>query len=483
MKKHNVIKTVEEDSIAEELGIEEGDILLDINGNEINDIIDYRYLIQNEYLTIGIRKPDGEEWEFEVEKDEFEDLGIVFESGLINEAKHCSNKCIFCFIDQLPKGMRDTLYFKDDDSRLSFLYGNYITLTNMKDEEVDKIIHYHLTPINISVHTTDMQLRKFMLKNPNAVNLMERIKKFVDAGIHLNFQIVLCKGINDGEALDKSIKDLSDFMPNGQSLSVVPIGLTKFREKLFRHELFTKEDCIKIVGQIENWQKKLKEKYGRRFVFASDEFYLKAELPLPNADYYEGFPQIENGVGMIRSMWDEFDEEFEEIEADTKERHFSVVTGVAAGEFIKSLCRRIEEKFINTRIDVYVVKNDFFGENITVAGLLTGKDIIGTLKGKDLGERLYIPESVLKADEEVLLDDVTIEDMERELGVEIRVSITDGRLFIRQFIMEEDDDGKADSSDSWPTECWQEYAVQQDSGRENINSGRHTGRYEGQDIC
>lgn len=434
----NVIIKVEKDSIAEELGIEVGDILLDINEQPVNDVFDYRYLIQDEYIEIGIRKADGEEWLLEIEKDEYEDLGIIFERGLMDKAKSCSNKCIFCFIDQLPKGMRDTLYFKDDDSRLSFLQGNYVTLTNMKKEDLDRIIFYHLSPINVSVQTTDPELRKYMLKNPRAVNIMENIKRLADANIEMNFQIVLCKNINDGKYLDKSIEELSQFIPHAISLSVVPFGKTKFRDKLEKIELFDKEDCRKVIKQVEGWQKKLKEKFGTCFVHISDEFYLKGELELPDGENYEGYTQLENGVGMITLMKEEFEDAFEKAEGDDIKRHFSVATGALAHDFIKGLCNKIKEKYINTEIEVYLIKNKFFGEDITVSGLMTGQDIISQLKGKNLGNALFLPENCLRAEETTLLDDIDIADIERELEVEVKISKCSGDSFLKQFInMEE----------------------------------------------
>ncbi len=302
----NLITEVEKDSIAEELGIEPGDFLRGIDGQEMKDVFDYRYAVHDEELTLLIQKADGEEWELEIEKDEHEDLGLVFESGLMDKARSCSNKCIFCFIDQLPPAMRETLYFKDDDSRLSFLSGNYVTLTNMTDEDFAHILFYHLSPINISVHTTDPELRRFMLKNPRSEFLMAQLQKLYDANIEMNFQIVLCKGVNDGAQLDKTISDLAAFIPHGRSLSVVPVGITQFRDGLYPMEPFTKEEAIGVVRQVEAWQEKLKAEKGTAFVFAADEFYLKAGLKIPLASAYEDFPQIENGVGMLALMRKEF---------------------------------------------------------------------------------------------------------------------------------------------------------------------------------
>lgn len=434
MNNQNIIIKIDKESIAYELGIEKGDILIHINNNIINDVFDYRYYIQDEYIEVGIKKSNGEEWLLEIEKDEYEDLGITFESGLMDKAKSCSNKCIFCFIDQLPKGMRKTLYFKDDDSRLSFLQGNYVTLTNMKKEDIDRIIFYHLSPINISVHTTDMELRKFMLKNPNAVNLTQYIKKFSDANIDMNFQVVLCKGVNDGKNLDKTINDLSKFIPHAKSLSIVPLGMTKYREGLFEFELFNKEDCINIIKQVSKWQDKIKGETGKRFVYVSDEFYLTAEMEFPNSEFYEGFLQLENGVGMISIMKDEFYKYFEQVKPDNKKRNITMVTGKASYNFIKELLESIKEKFENTNIEIYLAENDFFGHNITVSGLLTGQDIIKTLKNKKLNKYLFIPYNALKADEPIFLDNYTVQDLENKLKTNIIISPQNGGEFLKQIL-------------------------------------------------
>lgn len=429
-KNKNVIFKVEENSIAEEVGIEPGDILINIDGKEVKDVFDYRYLIQNEYIEAAIEKPNGEEWIIEIEKDEYEDIGIVFERGLMDKAKSCSNKCIFCFIDQLPRGMRETLYFKDDDTRLSFLQGNYVTLTNMSDYDIDRIIFYHLSPINISVHTTDLNLRKHMLKNPNSVKIMEYIKKFSDAGIEMNFQIVLCKGINDGKYLEKSIMDLSAFIPRGISLSVVPFGMTKFREGLHKIELFDKKDCSDIIDMVESIQKKNFNKFGTKFVFLSDEFYVKAGKKVHGSEFYEGFPQLENGVGMISLMADEFLKYLNTLKGDEIVRRVSIATGEAAFRFISDLINELTKKFKRTKISVYRIKNNFFGETITVSGLLTGEDIIGQLSGKDLGDFLLIPENVFKEDEAITLDGIDIKEIENKLKCKVKISSSDGTEFI-----------------------------------------------------
>ncbi len=434
----NVIIKVEKDSIAEELGIEVGDILVDIDNKAVKDVLDYRYMIQSEYIEVGIRKPDGDEWLLEIDKEEYEDLGIVFESGLMDKARSCSNKCIFCFIDQLPKGMRKDLYFKDDDSRLSFLQGNYVTLTNMKQEDIDRIIFYHLSPINVSVHTTDMELRKFMIKNPNSVKLMDYLKQLNDNHIEMNFQIVLCKNINDGDYLEKSIRDLSQFLPTARSMAIVPFGKSKYREGLADIELFNKEDCKKIIKQVSVWQNKFLEEYGTRFCYLSDEFYLTAEEELPDNDFYEDYAQYENGVGMITLTKKEFYDYFNTLKGDDKVRNVSIATGKISFDFIYSLACDIMEKYVNTKINVYAIDNDYFGRTITVSGLITGTDIIKQLKGRELGSVLFIPESCIRTGESALLDDVTLEDIERELNVKVTGAKCEGAELLKEILKTEE---------------------------------------------
>jgi len=434
-KKENIIIKVERESIAEELGIEPGDILLSVNGKNVEDVFDYRFLINDEYVELEIKTIQGEICKVEIEKEYYEDLGIIFEDGLMDEAKSCRNKCIFCFIDQLPKGMRETLYFKDDDSRLSFLQGNYVTLTNMKDEDLNRIIYYHLSPINISVHTTDLELRKKMLCNRFADNVLKRMQLLADAGIEMNLQIVLCKGVNDGKILEKSIEDLAAFYPHARSLSVVPVGITRYRDGLFPMEPFTKEDSLQVIETVEKWQRKLKEENGSSFVFISDEFYINAELPMPECERYEDFPQIENGVGMIALMKDEFDEYFNTLKDDEElKKEVSVVTGEAAYIFIKEFAEKLESKFKNLKINVYEIKNEFFGGKITVSGLLTGGDIIKQLKDKPLGEYLCLPKNLLRSGERVLLDDITLEDIERELNIKTKITGESGSDFIKTIV-------------------------------------------------
>ncbi|MDF2542001.1 MAG: hypothetical protein K0S47_1719 [Herbinix sp.] len=433
-KKAHIIKEIEIGSIAEEMELTPGDQLIAINGTKINDVFDYQYLIKDDQLTILIQKPDGEEWELEIEKEYEEDLGITFEDGLMDDYRSCRNKCIFCFIDQMPPGMRDTLYFKDDDARLSFLQGNYVTLTNMSEEDINRILFYKLSPINISVHTTNEELRCRMLHNRFAGSSLEKLQKLYDGGITMNGQIVLCKGWNDGEELEKTIHDLARYLPLMQSVSVVPVGLTKYREGLEQLEKFNKEDALKVLECIHRWQKILMEHYGTRMIHASDEWYITAELQVPSADHYEDYPQIENGVGMLRSMQDDFDAYYDELQGDDRVCNRSIATGVLAAPFIQKLVNRLSEKFPNLSIQIYTIQNNFFGTDITVAGLLTGQDIINHLKDKSLGDQLLLPEVLLRNGESVLLDDVTVEDMENALQTTIRIVQSEGKSFIDSII-------------------------------------------------
>lgn len=424
------ISRVEPGSIAEELDIEVGDLLLRVNNQEIQDVFDYHYLINDEFLTILIQKPNSEEWEIEIEKEYEQDLGIIFDEGLMDQYKSCRNKCVFCFIDQNPEGMRETIYFKDDDARLSFLQGNYITLTNMKMEDIERIILYKLAPINVSVHTTNPELRIKMLNNRFAGDALEKIKRLYEGQIDMNSQIVLCKGLNDGAELERSIEDLSKMIPYMQSLSVVPLGKTKYREGLCELPSFTKEDARQVLDQIHKWQDKLLKEHGTRFVFASDEWYIKAEYEIPSEDYYEGYGQIENGVGMVRSLVDEVSSYLEECEGDQRSHTVSLATAQLAAPVIEELLSRIKTKYPNVNTKLYTIRNDFFGHEITVAGLLTGGDIINQLKGQELGDYLILPHVLLRSGEEVLLDDITLNDIENALQTKIRIVQSDGKSFV-----------------------------------------------------
>lgn len=427
------IENIKENSIAEEVGIEKGDIVLSINDSPVTDIIEYKFLVNEDYIVVVVQKPDGEEWEIEIEKEVDEDLGIVFENSLIDDTRSCRNKCIFCFIDQLPKGMRETLYFKDDDSRLSFLDGNYITLTNLNDFDIQKIIKYKISPLNISVHTTDSDLRVKMLNNRFAGQIMSTLKRLVNGGICLNCQIVLCPGVNDGINLDKTIDDLSKLYPYLKSIAVVPVGLTKHREKLFELEPFNKQKSIDVIEQVENWQLRLKKKYKTNLVYLADEFYIMAEKDFPKYREYEDFPQIENGVGLIALFEKQFYDylkHLDKVHINCNSRELSVVTGASAYDFINRLCIDLGKRYKNIKINVHKVINNFFGDTVTVAGLITGNDIISQLAGKNIGDELIIPECMLRYQDNVFLDDVTIDTIERRLNIKIRVCAVNGRDFV-----------------------------------------------------
>ena len=432
MKKKNFehkIRAVLPGSIAEELELEPGDVLLAVNDHEIEDVFDYHYYTNEEYLTVLVRKPDGEEWELEIEKDFEEDLGIEFESSLMDDYRSCRNHCIFCFIDQMPPGMRETLYFKDDDSRLSFLQGNYVTLTNMSDHDIDRIIHYHLGPINISFQTTNPDLRCKMLHSRFAGDVFPKIRRLADAGIELNGQIVLCRDINDGAELERSISDMTSYLPALRSVSVVPVGLSKYREGLYPLKPFDAQSAGEVIDLIESWQKKIYPQYGVHFVHASDEWYLLAGRPLPEEERYDGYLQLENGVGMLRLLKEEVEETLAEVKPDgeTPKRRVSIATGRLAGPFLKELGKRIETVHQNVTLQIFEIRNDFFGESITVSGLITGQDLIAQLKDQDLGDELLLPTNMIRSGERVFLDDLTIEDAEEALGIPIRIVESGGR--------------------------------------------------------
>lgn len=433
-EKEHIIKSVIAKSIAEEMEIEPGDKLLRINDKEIKDVFDYHYAVNDENLVLLILKSNGEEWELEIEKEYDVDLGIEFEEGLMDSYRSCRNNCMFCFIDQMPPGMRETLYFKDDDARLSFLQGNYITLTNMKDEDIDRILFYKLSPINISVHTTNKELRCNMLHNRFAGDSLDKIKKLYDAGITMNGQVVLCKGYNDGEELERTIHDLAAYIPHMQSVSIVPVGLTKYREGLVHLDKFEEKDALEVLEIIHRWQSILYKEYGTRFIHASDEWYITAGLPIPDADNYEGYLQIENGVGMVRSLMNEFKEVYESLLGDNRSKSISIATGVLAAPIIEDFMNQISNKYPNIHIEVFAIKNEFFGVDITVAGLLTGQDIMKQLKGKKLGDYLILPDVLLRSGEKVLLDDFTVEDIENTLQTEIRIVQSDGKSLINAII-------------------------------------------------
>lgn len=436
-KKRHIISKVLPQSIGEEMELTPGDELISINGHVIEDVFDYHYLVNDDYLEILVRKENGEEWELEIEKDYEEDLGIEFENSLMDEYRSCRNHCIFCFIDQMPKGMRDTLYFKDDDSRLSFLQGNYVTLTNMSDHDIDRIIQYHLAPINISFQTTNPQLRCKMLNNRFAGDIFSKVQRLYEAGIEMNGQVVLCKGINDGEELERTIKDLTSYLPYLKSVSIVPVGLSKYRDGLYPLEPFNKEDAEKVLDIVHQWQEKLYPKYGLHFIHCSDEWYILAERELPKEDQYDGYLQLENGVGMLRLLEEEVKEALVHSDKEAVKRKVSIATGKLAAPFIKKNVELVISVYGDLEVEVYPVRNDFFGEMITVSGLITGQDLIAQLKGQELGERLLIPCNMLRAGENVFLDDVTVEMVEKELGVPVAVVDEDGASFVRALTQKE----------------------------------------------
>ncbi len=423
------VLSVDKGSIAEELEIEAGDLILSIDGKEIVDYLDYKFLSTGEEILMTVKKKNGEIYEYEIENPYIEDLGINFSNMLFDKAHSCHNKCIFCFIDQMPKGMRDTLYFKDDDARLSFLYGNYVTLTNMKDSDIDRLIEYRISPVNISVHTTNPQLRREMLHNKNAGKILEHIKKLYDNGIEMNMQVVLCKGINDGVELDRTIGELSKFLPVAKSMSVVPVGLTRCREGLYPLKPFEKEDCVKVVRQIEAWQKKLLEACGTRFVYASDEFYVNGGINIPDEENYEDFPQIENGVGMLASFEAEFNVALKSGIEKAKDEKIIVATGEISYNFIKKLVNHAKMRYNINDIEVVCVKNELFGGKVSVSGLLGASDLFRELCGKT-ADKLLITESMLKADEDIFLDDVTLEEAQEKLSMEIIPVKNDGGCFL-----------------------------------------------------
>lgn len=424
----NIIVKVLKNSIAEEMELEPGDELITVNNCIVKDYIDYKYQISDENVLFEVRKKDGEIWELEIEKEYDEDIGIVFENPLMDNIKVCSNKCIFCFIDQMPKGMRKTLYVKDDDTRLSFLYGNFITLTNLKEDEIERIIKYKISPIKVSVHTTDSELRKYMMGNDKNIDILESLKMLIDAGITVDCQIVLVRDVNDGKQLQKTISDLSSLHPGLRSVAVVPVGLTKFRDRLTEIRPFDKESATELVNEVSNIQRELYEKLGTRFIFIADEFYITSGMDFPAYDDYEDFDQLENGIGMCRLFKQQIEDlidEYEDSEPIAEELTF--VTGAAAYELMVELSEKIMKK-IPVKINVVKIINDYFGKRITVSGLTTGKDIIEQLKGKNY-KNIILPRNMIN-DNNVMLDDLTTKDLEKELNTEVTVCEVDGKTLL-----------------------------------------------------
>lgn len=432
----NIIEDVVLGSIADELGIDPGDILVSINKMPVRDVIDYRYLISDEILDIVIEKKDGELWEFEIEKDFNEDIGIIFTNPLIDKAKTCQNKCMFCFIDQLPPNMRDTLYFKDDDSRLSFLQGNFITMTNMKENDIQRIIDYKLSPINVSVHTTNPELRIRMLRNKKAGMIFETLKRFHEAGLEMNCQIVLVPGVNDDAELKSTIYDLSSLYPSVNSVAVVPVGITKYRDGLDSLGIYDLASASTLIEQIEEMQHVYLDSIGTRFVFASDEFYCVSGKALPDHDFYEGFPQYENGVGLLRSFSTELTEALDDTEACLSDKRFLIATGKLAAIFMKSMSDMIRDKISGLTIDVIPIKNNFFGETITVSGLITGGDLVDQVRASGEYDAVFIPRSMMKRDEDIFLDNMTFSQASEFLMNRLRLVPVDGREFLESIMKE-----------------------------------------------
>lgn len=434
-KKHKIVK-VQPGSIAEEMELEAGDLLLSINNQNIEDVFDYRYFLAEEYIEIQIQKPSGEVWLLEIEKEYNEDLGLIFENSLMDDLIRCRNKCKFCFIDQLPPNMRDTVYFKDDDWRMSYLNGNYITLTNMSEKDMARLIKHKLSPMNISIHATIPEVRINLLSNRFAGNIMSQIKTLIDAGIKINGQIVLCKGINDGEVLEKTIKDLSVFIPDILSLTVVPVGISKYRENLEKLEPFDKAAAKEVIDTVNRWQKYYLEKMNTRFIFAADEFYITADVDLPSYKEYEDFPVLDNGVGMLTKFKYELTQALEEIDTIIEDKlEVSIATGKITESFMKECIAQVNKKLPGLIAHIYPVENDFFGEHITVTGLLTGSDIVQTLKTKEkLGKAILLAENMLKCGEQVLLDDYTIDTIAKELNKQVVIMPNHGMQWLKTIL-------------------------------------------------
>lgn len=423
-------------SRAKKAGIQADDILVSINGNEISDVLDYRFYLADEKIILTVRRED-KNLDFTIKKDEYDDIGLIFETPLMDKKHTCANKCIFCFIDQLPGGLRESLYFKDDDSRLSFLHGNYITLTNLYDKDIDRIIKMHISPINISVHTTNPELRCQMMHNKRAGEVLKYMKKLADGGCNICAQVVLCRGINDGAELERTMRDLTELYPRLQSVSIVPAGLTSYRDKLYPLTPYTEEECRNIIVQVDKFALECKEKFGSRLFFSADELYIKGKIPIPCDEYYEEYSQIENGVGLVTSLITSVNEELnyaDEYTLSKKGRKVSIATGVAAFDYIKSIAERLCAVFPGLSCDVYKIKNNFFGETITVAGLLTGKDMAEQLSGKDLGDELLIPAVTLRNDGDLFLCGMTPDELSAKLGVKVTPVINDGAELIKAIL-------------------------------------------------
>ena len=422
---------VEKGSSADRVGIRCGDYLISINGREVRDVLDYRFFLAEKTVVLKIHR-NADLFDVTIRKGTYSDIGLEFETPLMDKKHSCENKCIFCFIDQLPKGMRESLYFKDDDSRLSFLHGNYITLTNLKQRDVDRIIEMRISPVNVSVHTTNPELRVKMMKNKRAGEVLDYIRQFAEAGIKLRGQIVLCRGVNDGEELDRTMQELAQYHPSLESVSIVPAGLTAYRENLYPLEPFTRKECIDIIDQVTSFADECLKKLGTRLFFCADELYIKAGRPIPAYPYWEEFTQIENGVGMMASMAHELEMALDYLgtEERTARRSVSIATGDAAYAYICGLVGMISETCPHLECDVYRVKNNFFGGQVTVSGLLTGKDLAEQLKDCILGDELILPRTMLRSEGDLFLCGMTPQELSEKLGVPIRFVSNDGADFL-----------------------------------------------------
>lgn len=436
MRDEKRIQDVEFESIAWEANLEPGDFVVSINGKKIKDIFDYQFLMGSHKIRLKIKKHDGRFERIKIIKEKYEDIGIIFHDELMGNEKSCTNKCIFCFIDQLPAGMRNSLYYKDDDARLSLLHGNYVTLTNTSMKELHRLVRLRISPINISVHTVNPELREKMMSNRFAGDIMEKIEFLTKKNIIMNCQVVVVRGYNDGEELEKTISALQKFYPAVSSLSIVPVGLTKHRKNLCELTAYDREASGEIIDVVDKYQNQFRVQTGCGFVYAADEFYIMSKRGFPDSDIYDGYPQIENGVGLVNSFIDEIDEELLKDYDEVNGRTVSVVTGTAALWIMKDVVARIEKKFENLKINIFSVENKFFGETVNVAGLLTGSDIINALMGKKLGDELFFPTVMLKADEEIFLDNVTPSHMEAVLGSKVTAVRVSGKEFINKLIGE-----------------------------------------------
>lgn len=414
-----LINGVQKGSIAEKKKICKGDRLISINGNEINDVLDYRFYINEIKLILSLETAEGKSKLVMIKKDEFEDIGLEFETYLMDKQRSCKNKCIFCFIDQLPKGLRKSLYFKDDDSRLSFLFGNYITLTNITDSEVERIIRMHISPVNISVQTMNPELRVKMMANPKAGESLKYLRRFADAGIAINTQLVLCPGINDGKELEFSLNELSKLYPAVQSIAAVPVGLSDHRDGLYPLEPYSEKTAGETIDIIDRFNEKFRAEHGEIIAYAADEFYLKANREMPDEEYYNDFPQLENGVGMWALLKSEFENALAECETERLDRSVTAVTGKAAYPLISSLAKKAEEKIKGLKVNVVAAENRLLGSMITVSGLLCGEDIAAAVSGLDLGDELIIPPNCLRNEGDMFLDDMTVEELSKKLGIRI----------------------------------------------------------------